>query len=79
MDENLQDQPIRVDEQVALAPLDLLTAIKAASPPFCVVFTDWLSMIAALGVGLRPAFTRTASRKALCIRLQVPSLRHLRK
>ena len=79
MDECMQDQPIRIDKQVALAALDLFAPIVAASPPFCVVFTDWLSMIAALGVGWLPSFTRTAWRKAVCIRLQVPSLRHLRK
>jgi hypothetical protein len=38
-----------------------------------------LSMIAALGVGLRPAFMRTCSRNAVCMRFHVPSLRHFRK
>ena len=40
MDEHMQDQPIRIDEQVALAAFDLFAPIVAASPPFCVVFTD---------------------------------------
>ena len=40
MHEYMQDQPIGIDQQVALAPLDLLAAIVTASPPFCVVFTD---------------------------------------
>jgi hypothetical protein len=35
--------------------------------------TLWLSMIAALGCGSRPARTRTASRSAALIRAQVPS------
>ena len=35
-------------------------------------------MLAALGVGWRPAFTRTCSRTAVCMRFQVPSLRHVR-
>ena len=79
MHQHMQDQPIRIDQEMALAPFDLLPAVVAARPPFCVVFTDWLSMIAALGVGSRPALTRTCSRKAVCIRCHVPSLRHLRK
>jgi hypothetical protein len=40
MDEHVQDQPIRIDEEVALAAFDLFAPIVAASPPFCVVFTD---------------------------------------
>ena len=35
-------------------------------------------MMAALGVGWRPAFTRTCSRRVVCIRFHVPSLRHVR-
>ena len=40
MDLRTQDQPIRIDQQVALATFDLFAPIVAASPPFCVVFTD---------------------------------------
>jgi hypothetical protein len=36
-------------------------------------------MIAALGVGSRPCFTRVFSRSAVWMRFQVPSLRHVRK
>src|SRR5713226_1900199 len=36
-------------------------------------------MIAALGVGLRPCFRRTHSRKAVCMRFQIPVLRQARK
>src|SRR6266700_3969845 len=36
-------------------------------------------MMAALGVGSRPCRTRTCSRNAVCIRFQVPSLRHVRQ
>ena len=79
MHQHVQHQPIRIDQQMALAAFDLFAPIVAAGPPFCVVFTDWLSMMAALGVGSRPAWTRTCSRKAVCIRCQVPSLRLLRK
>ena len=79
MNQHVQDQSHGIDQQVALAPLDLLAAIIAARPPFCVVFTDWLSIMAALGVGWRPALVRTCSRKAVCIRFHVPSLRQRRK
>ena len=37
---HVQDQPHRIDEQVALAALDLLASVVAARPPLCVVFTD---------------------------------------
>jgi hypothetical protein len=40
MHEQVQDQASGIDQQVALAPLDLLATIIAALPPFCVVFTD---------------------------------------
>ena len=40
MHEHMQDQPMRIDEQVALAAFDLFAPIVAASPPLCVVFTD---------------------------------------
>lgn len=40
MHQHLQDQAGGVDQQVALAPLDLLAAIIAAPPPFWLVLTD---------------------------------------
>ena len=40
--------------------------------PASVVRTDWLSMIAAVGWGLRPLSTRWRSRRAVLIRSQVP-------
>jgi hypothetical protein len=42
-------QSERIDNDVPLAPIYLLAAVVAARPPFSVVFTDWLSMIPALG------------------------------
>jgi hypothetical protein len=39
----------RVDENVALAPLDLFVRLVPTDPPFSVVLTDWLSIIPALG------------------------------
>jgi hypothetical protein len=79
MYQDVEDQTQGVDEDMPLAPFDFLAAVIPASPPFWLVFTDWLSMIAALGVGSRPIRTRVFSRKAVCIRCQVPSLRQARK
>ena len=53
--------------------------IIATRPPFSVVFTDWLSMIAALGVGLLPSDCRTLGRSASWTPSHVPSSVHLRK
>ena len=51
-----------VDDKMALTSFNLLASIIAARwPPFSVVLTDWLSMIAALGVALRPLSSRTRS------------------
>ena len=54
-------------------------SVIAARPPFSVVLTDWLSMIAPLGVASRPSLSRTIGRSASSTRSQVPSLRHFRK
>ena len=65
-----QDQSERIDDQVALAPFDVLAFVVAVGPPFCGVFTDWLSRIAADGVGSRPAAWRTRTRRAYPERLR---------
>jgi hypothetical protein len=75
-DHHGQHQPSRIDEDGALAALDLFVGIIAVDPPFSVVLTDWLSMLAALGWRGRPAATRTSPRRRSCITAQVPSLRH---
>jgi hypothetical protein len=42
--DSFQDEALRVDQEVALAPADLFgTIIATCGPPFSVVFTDWLS------------------------------------
>jgi hypothetical protein len=79
MDHHGQEQAGRVDQDVPLATADLLAAVVATRPPFSVVFTDWLSRIAPLGSGSRPALIRTSSRKAELIAAQVPSRLHIRK
>ena len=42
-------------------------------------FTDWLSMMAALGVASRPSTSRTRASSASAARSQVPPSRHFRK
>lgn len=59
VDSNRQNVAHDIDGAVALGALRLLAASVAALPPFCTVFTDWLSRIASVGSGLRPALTRT--------------------
>lgn len=73
-----QHQAHRVHHHVALAPSQLLGRVVSPRPPFSVVFTVWLSMMAALGVGSPPARCRTCWRKACMTRSQVPSNRQRR-
>jgi len=40
MHQHVQNQPICIDEQMALTAFDLLAAVIAAGPPFWVVLTD---------------------------------------
>jgi len=47
---------------VAFAAFEFLAAVIAPLPPFCTVLTDWLSMMARVGSGWRPACTRTRRR-----------------
>lgn len=63
MDDDGQDQPHGVDNDVAFPPVDLLAGIVTAKPPFSLVLTLWLSMMAALGVAFLLAFSRTRSRR----------------
>jgi hypothetical protein len=60
-------------EEMALAPADLLGPIVAMRPPFSVVFTVWASMIATDGCGWRSIWVRTRSRSRSWIRSHVPS------
>jgi hypothetical protein len=64
VDDNRQDQPQRVDDDVTLAPDYLFARVVApAKAPFSTLLTLWLSMIAALGVACLPALSRTFSRR----------------
>jgi hypothetical protein len=82
MDQRLEHKALGIDEQVPLAPgqfLASIVAVRVRRPPFSVVLTDWLSMIAALGVGSRPIRRRASSRSRVWSCSQVPSLRQRRK
>jgi len=70
MDHHGHDQAHCVHHKMALAPADFLARIVAAGPPFSVVLTLWLSIIAALGVAWRPLSFRTCSRKASITRFE---------
>ena len=72
------DQSQRIYEKVALAAFDFFTGIVALMPPFDVVFTDWLSMTPAVGVGRFPAFFLTSLRNVSWICSIVPSKVHSR-
>ena len=74
-----QEQAGRIHYDVAFAPRYLLAGVVAPRPPFSVVFTDWLSMMAALGLAPRPSFSRTWPRSSSSTRSHVPSARHFRK
>lgn len=64
MDDDVQQEAERVDEDMPLAPLDLLARVVARRierrPPFCAPLALWASMIAAVGLASRPAVSRIA-------------------
>ena len=65
MNDNVQQQAQRVDQDVPLATLDLLARVVARriepSPPFCAPFAVCKSIIAAVGLASRPSCSRTAT------------------
>ena len=73
MNHHGQQQVHRVYDHMPLTASDLLARVLAARPPSSVVFTGWLAVITALGVGSRPAASRTWDRKALRMCSQLPS------
>jgi len=66
------DKPEGVDCNMALSATYLLAGIVASGPPFSVVFTDWLSRMAALGEGSWPQASRSSSRSASWTSSKVP-------
>ena len=79
MHNHTEQQPLRVDRNLALAPLDLLGGIVAARPPFSVVFTLWLSMMAAVGLASRPSPSRNKTTRWWRMLSQTPAARNARK
>ncbi len=79
VDDEREDETLRVHQDVPLASLQLLAAVIAREPPFAVVLTDWLSRIATLGLTSRPARRRACSRQCVWTRSQVPSRHQSRK
>ena len=56
------DQSQGIDDKMAFASFNFLASVIAAlGPPFSPVLVDWLSRIAALGVGSRPCSSRSRS------------------
>ena len=62
MNDGVQQQTQRIDENMPLLALDQLARIEAgridAGPPFSALFTLWLSMIQAVGLASRSARSR---------------------
>ena len=71
--------PHGIYNDMPLSSGDFLASVIAPRPPFSVVFTLWLSMMAALGAEFRPSASRTMGRSASWTRSQVPSTDHRRK
>ncbi len=78
MNHNGQQVSLRVYRDVALASFDLLARIVTALPPFSAVLADSESIIATVGVGLRPIALRSCSRSALVAHSQTPLSRQVR-
>jgi hypothetical protein len=62
MNDGMNQQALRIDENVPLLALDLLSRVVARrinrSPPFSAPLTPWLSMTAAVGLASRPIASR---------------------
>ena len=70
-----QQQPEGVNHDMAFASFHLLASVIATWAPFSVVFTLWLSIIAAEGVGSLPSNSRTLGRKVSRYHGYVPKRR----
>lgn len=62
MNNCVEQEPYRIDKDVALLALDFLARVVArwidAGPPFSAPFTLWLSMTHAVGLASRPIASR---------------------
>ena len=61
VNDHSQHKTQRINYQMAFSARYFLAGVIASVPPFEQVLTDWLSIIAALGLAWRPAWTRTRS------------------
>ena len=65
VDDDVQEEAERIDENVPLAPFDLLARVIARRidrrPPFCAPLALWASMIAAVGLASLPSRSRVAT------------------
>ena len=50
MHNHFQQHSHRIHDYMSLSSEHLLTGVIATKPPFSVVFTDWLSIVAAVGI-----------------------------
>lgn len=57
-----ENQTERANNDMTPAPERFLARIVSSIASFSAVLTDWLSMMPALGVGLRPSLNRTCDR-----------------
>jgi hypothetical protein len=73
------DQSTGITENMPLGAFDLFAGIAPVDPPFSVVLTCSLSMLAALGWRRFPAATRISPRRKSCMYGQVPSFRQRQK
>ena len=73
MNDDAQRQALGVDQRVNFAALDLFAGVVAylavMAPPFSADFSDWLSMIAAVGLASRAM----SSRNSMCRHSQIVS------
>ena len=62
MNDGMQQQTQRIDKNMPLLALDQFAGIEPmrinAGPPFSALFTLWLSMMQAVGLASRSAFSR---------------------
>lgn len=80
-DHDREQQACGVDDDVALAAIGLLAGVISlvSAPTVSVPFTDWASMIAAVGSESLPSASRTATRRASWAASMTPSLVQARK
>jgi hypothetical protein len=76
---DFQQEPLGIDQEMAVASVHLFACIIASPPPFSLGLTDCLSITAALGSASRSSFIRICSRSPRLIGSHLPSRRHWRK